>query len=101
MTPSNYVPVPLSPFASVPYIRMSRDLLRDVLVRLRVADAEVAAELAQDAAVVDVHPLAVLPPRFDRAVLQREALVGHDQLRVELADRPQAVAVGAGAVRAS
>ena len=72
MTPSNHVPVPWSPFLSVPYISTSLHLFRDVLVRLGVADAEVAAELPQHAAVVDVHPLAVLPPRLDRAVLQRQ-----------------------------
>jgi hypothetical protein len=47
------------------------DLFRVVLVRVGVRAAEVATE-RQHAAVKDVHPLAVLPPRFD-APFERQA----------------------------
>ena len=45
-------------------------LLGDVLVRLRVRDAEIPRESTEHARVVDVHPLAVLPPGLDRPAFE-------------------------------
>ena len=54
-----------------------------------IFDGEVIAELAKCAAVMDVHPLAVLSPGFDRAVLQAQRFIRDNQLGIEFG-RPRA-----------
>ncbi len=74
------------------------DLFGDVFVGRAIADTEVFAELAEDTAVEDVHPLAVFSPGFDGAGFEGQRFVGDDELGIEFGAGAQAMAVGAGAV---
>ena len=55
-------------------------------------------KLPNQSSVVNVHPAAVLPPRFDGPFLERPGSVRDDELLVELVDGSEARTGGARAV---
>ena len=55
-------------------------------------------EFSDQSSVVNVHPTAVLPPRFDGPFLERPGSVRHHELLVELVDGSEARTGGARAV---
>ena len=74
------------------------NVLRYVGKRCGLAYTDVATESFYQAVIKYIHPLAALAPGVYRPALQRDGLVRHDKVRVELQYCSQPVTFGARAV---
>ncbi len=82
------------------FLRAVEQHVADLLRQAAERDAEIDPEEAGERGQRFFHELLVAArPRRDRAVLQRQVLVGHEPRRIEVVHRPQSLAFLAGAVR--